>query len=403
MFINDKVKDLICNIPTFLIPIFQKLLNLNSHSLLRLSSLDEQHQHKVLTLRPALKVTSVGPNILEGRHTRLGVTIPPVGLYQFLNCQISTLSRAFKVDDKNIVVEKIHTISDKVTKYKKGHLIHHFQDKLALVRNNQKNVIPKGILINGFYDSNYYHWVVEILPQLQYLQELPKTYNDFPILMSEMSQKYGSIKELISLFNIEREIIFLPSVSDYVVENLLIISSPNRCCPRIVGSAWSNADYTYCRPESILYIRDLVLNKCNDSNKEFPKRIFLTPSMKHRKYNQDDVFERLKKFGFIKVNPEQMSILEQATVFNNADIIVGPTGATWTNIIFAKHGANALCWMAEEWGDFSSFSNIADLVGVNLNYITYAAGVDDHVGLFSQEYVIDQNAVEKWLQQITDK
>jgi capsular polysaccharide biosynthesis protein len=403
LLIKGKVWDLICNTPHFLMPIIQTLLKLSSLSLFRIGSLEDQHEHRILTLRSELQGTSVGPNFVNRRHNRLEVTIPTVGLYQFLNCQISMLSRAFKIDSKSIVVEKIHTISDEVTKYNKGHLIHHYQNKLALVRDEQQNILQNGILINGFYDKNYYHWVVDILPQLQYIQELPEKFKNFPILISNMSQKYKSIKELIELFNIEREVIYLPSVNDYLVKNLLVISSPNRCCPRIIGSAWSFADYTYSRPESILYLRDLVLKQSNSSIEEYPKRIFLSPSMKHRKYNQGDVFHRLKKFGFVKFNPENMGIMEQALMFNRAEIIVGPTGATWTNIIFAKHGANALCWMAEEWGDFSSFSNIADIVGINLNYLTYVAGVDDHIDLFSQEYVIDQQTIENWVQGITDK
>jgi len=403
LLIQNKIKDFICNIPYLLLPIFRTLLKLSSLNLVRMSSLDDQHKHRLLTFRPELQGTSVGPNFVNGRHNRCDVTIPAVGLYQFNHCQISMLSRAFKLDNENIAVEKTHTVSDELAKYSKGHLIHHYQNKLALVTDEHKNSLHTGILINGFYDKNYYHWVVDILPQLQYIQELPEKFKNFPILISDMSQKYKSIKELIDLLNIKREIIYLPSVNHYRVTNLLVISSPNRCCPRILGPALSFSDYTYSRPDSILYIRNLVLKQSNNAINEYPKRVFLTPSMKHRKYNQDDVFQKLKKFGFVKLNPEHMGLMEQALMFNQAEVIVGPTGATWTNIIFAKPGANALCWMAEEWGDFSSFSNIADIVGVNLNYLTYVAGVDDHIDLFSQEYEIDQQKIENWVIAFTDK
>jgi capsular polysaccharide biosynthesis protein len=399
--ITNKISDLICNTPQFLIPFLRQILKISSKSLVNIYTLENGHKYRILILRPEQKNISVGPRFLERAQNKTNVTIPPVGLYQFYNCQISILSRAFKIDHKNIIVEKIHTISDKITKYNKGHVIHHYQNKLALVRNEQTNHLQKGILINGYYDKNYYHWIIDIIPQLQYLQELPDQYKDFPILISDMAQKIKSITELLSLFSRERKIIFLPSINDYVVENLLVISSPNRCCPRIIGSAWALADYTYSRIESIHYIRDLVLKKCNDSNESFPKKVFLAPSMKHRKYNQDDVFNMLDRFGFVKVNPEKMGLIEQALIFSRAEIIVGPTGATWANIIFAQKGANALCWMAEEWGDFSAFSNLAAIVEVNLDYLTYAAGVDDHIELFSQEYVIDQQKIEKWVKELT--
>ncbi|MFT5923081.1 MAG: capsular polysaccharide biosynthesis protein [Paraglaciecola sp.] len=400
--IANKIKDLICKTPQFCIPLFRKILKIGSITLVNIVSLEKANEQRILTLRPELKVTSVGPNIINRPQKKIDVTLPPVGLYQFLNCQISMLSRAFKVDDKKIIIEKVHTISDKITKYSKGHLIHHYQNKLAIVRKEPANSLYKGILINGYYDQNYYHWIIDTLSQLQYINELPEKYNDFPILISHMSEKIRSIKELISLFNIDRKILYLPSTNDYVVRDLLIISSPNRSCFRMIGSARQMADYTYCRRENINYIRDLVLRQFVGSSTLSAKKIFLSPSMKHRKYNQESVFNCLEVFGFVKINPEQMGLLEQAIIFNSAEIIVGPTGATWTNLIFAKAGTKALSWMAEEWGDFSAFSNIAEMVGVELDYLTYVAGVEDHVDLYSKEYAIDQHAIENWVKNLID-
>jgi capsular polysaccharide biosynthesis protein len=402
LLLKNKASDLICKIPTIFIPTIRRVLKLASLNLVKILSLDSEHIQEVLILRPEQRNISVGPNFIDRAQKTIDVTIPPVSLYQFVNCQISILSRAFKIDDNNIIVEKIHTISDKVSKYSKGHVIHHYQDKLALVRDELKISLDKGILINGYYDKNYYHWVIDIIPQLQYISELPDEYKDFPILISDMAKRIKSVQELVSLFNINREIIYLPSTNDYMVKNLLIISSPNRNCPRLIGSARSVADSTYCRPETINYIRDLVLKQCEKSNTLPSKKIFLSPSMKHRKYNQEDVFELLKKFGFVKINPEKMTLLEQAIVFNRAEIIVGPTGATWTNLIFAQRDANALCWMAEEWGDFSAFSNLADIVGVKLDYLTYVTGVEDHIDLFSKDYSINQQEVEDWVKSLID-
>jgi capsular polysaccharide biosynthesis protein len=258
--------------------------------------------------------------------------------------------------------------------------------------------LSKGLLINGFYDLNYYHWLIDIIPQLQYIDELPEEYADFPILISEMADKIRSIKELLSLFNIKRKIIYLRSTQVFVVDNLLLISSPNRYCPRIIGAARSAADCSYIRRESIYFLRDLVLNNRVNCKQSFPKKVFLAPSMKHRQYNQDEVFDRLQQYGFVKINPENMGLIEQASIFNNADLIVGPTGATWTNLVFAKGGSRALCWMAEEWGDFSVFSNLADAVNVGLQYLTYRAGVESSNELFSKGYKIDIFDIEKWVE-----
>jgi capsular polysaccharide biosynthesis protein len=393
------LQDLICNTPRPLIPIIRSILKRFSLNLVDIQSLDYALNHRELILRSEQEETVVGPNFINGIQNELRVTLPPVALYKFVDCYMSINSRGFAIAN-NIFIEKTHTISAKLAKYSKGHLIHHFQDKLALVRMEKKHSLPYGILINGYYDQNYYHWVIDIIPQLAYISELPEEYNNMPILISDMSIKIDSIKELLQFFDIDREINYLSHDHNYFVENLLIISSPNRCCPRIIGSARSLADYTYCRKESIDYIRNLVLKQFDSAKDIYAKKIFLAPSMKHRKYNQEEVFAPLQEFGFVKINPEKMTLIEQAKIFNYADIIVGPTGATWTNLVFAQHDAKALCWMAEEWGDFSAFSNLADIVGVKLDYLTYSAGVDDHVDLYSKEYVVNQHAILDWVKKL---
>lgn len=394
------IYDIICKTPRLVIPIVKPIFRLFRLNLAFVRSLDCEERYVIQPLRSTKQYVSFGPSFIDQKQNQMNVTLPPVALYQFSKCYMSINSRAFCIGHE-VIIEKTHTISDKVAKYNKGHLIHHFQDSLAIVKVDDRHPIKRGILINGYYDQNYYHWIIDIIPQLAYISELNPEYKEYPILISDMANKIDSIRQLISFFNLTQDIIYLSHDNIYKVEDLLIVSSPNRCCPRIIGSAWSNSDFTYSREESIFHLRDLVLKECKDTNDSLPKKVFLAPSMKHRKYNREEVFRPLQALGFVKINPEKMTLIEQAMTFNHADIIVGPTGATWTNLIFAKNGAKALCWMAEEWGDFSAFSNLAKIIGVQLDYLTYAAGVDDHVDLYSQAYVVDNRAILDWAKRTT--
>jgi capsular polysaccharide biosynthesis protein len=95
---------------------------------------------------------------------------------------------------------------------------------------------------------------------------------------------------------------------------------------------------------------------------------------------------------------EDLDVSQQVAVMANAEIIVGPTGAAWTNILFASAGAKALCWMAEEWGAFSCFSNIAAIVGVEMDYISYRTGTSDSRELYYKPYFINPDIIATWLQ-----
>ena len=68
-----------------------------------------------------------------------------------------------------------------------------------------------------------------------------------------------------------------------------------------------------------------------------------------------------------------------------------------SNLIFCKSGAKGLCWMAEEFGDFSAYSNIAHIVGVDLQYVAYKAGVYSTGELYYQDYHIELSMIEKGL------
>ena len=116
-----------------------------------------------------------------------------------------------------------------------------------------------------------------------------------------------------------------------------------------------------------------------------------------RNYNQDEVFNYLSVFGFTKIFLEDLSFLEQVRTIYHADLIVGPTGAAWTNLIFCRSGARGLCWMADESGDFSAFSSIAGMVGVDLIYITYKSDVRSTRELYSKDYYIDLSMIENGL------
>jgi hypothetical protein len=403
-FLKETFFDVICRINhryTFAIRFILRFFSLN---LVKIKNLDLQRENEVCILAEEKHVVCEGPKFIGAEQQCIEIKIPSISLYEFYYCQISVISRAFILNDNSIVIEKIHTVSEKFSKYDKGSLIHHYQNNLGVVKKNHGcQIIENGILINANNENNYYHWMLDIIPQFQYLDSLPEKYKDYSVFISDRAKDIKSVSDMLKLLAVKRKIKFISSKRYYIFKSLLVINSPNRIHPNMIGSAWLDADCSYFRPNSIHFVRHLVLKSFPKSPKKNFKRIFLAPLMKHRKYNRDEVLSVLDKYDFTVVNPEKMGLVEQAEIFNNADVIIGPTGATWANLIFAKPGAKALCWMAEEWGNFSAFSNIATMVDVELDYLTYAAGVNGHIELFSQEYVVNQQKIEDWVRQLTDE
>ncbi|HEY4319058.1 MAG TPA: glycosyltransferase 61 family protein [Herbaspirillum sp.] len=367
--------------------------------LLPLRWLDEANAFRVHVFRPAIAGTVQGPRFIVRPSPAKTVTLPTIALYQFHQARVCSVSRAVMLADGEVVIERVPTAPSADADYTGAHLVYHGKE-LALVRSGPSEQIEKGILISGCNEVNYYHWVVEILPQLQFIAELPDRYADYPILMSGFGQKIPSVKILIESLGIERQVISLSNISSYQVADLLLISAPNNFVPNQKGSAWRAAEDSFARPESIAYLRDSTRPLASlVPISSLPKRVLLARKGILRQYNQDEIISVLEPYGFTPVYMEELDLNHQIALMANADIILGPTGAAWTNILFASKGCKALCWMAEEWGELSCFSNLAAIVGVDMDYLTYRAGTADSRELYYQQYRVDTDRIADWLAQ----
>lgn len=66
--------------------------------------------------------------------------------------------------------------------------------------------------------------------------------------------------------------------------------------------------------------------------------------------NEADLLALLARYGFEAVNPGALSIPEQAALFAQAEMVVGPHGAALTNMLFLPQGAVLLELAARPWG-----------------------------------------------------
>ena len=73
-----------------------------------------------------------------------------------------------------------------------------------------------------------------------------------------------------------------------------------------------------------------------------------------------------------KINSEQIKI------FNSAEIIIGTTGAAWSNLIFCKQNTKAIIFSPIFFNSFNAFSNLAQIFNIDLTYSYYSGNKLDH-------------------------
>ena len=353
--------------------------------------MDESVNHQKWLLRASDNAMAYGPHYFNGIQSVKAVRLPDINCRSFTNTRISITSSSVVLNDKEALIERALFTNQNKFDYSGGHIILH-RTKNAIVRICDALAIERGIFLGGNGSFNYYHWLIEILPKLQYLDDLPEQFINYPLLVSEDIEQIPTFKETIVLFAPGRKLIILKKNLSYSVGNLIYIDSPSNLPFNLRKDEKFDLAYSLISRHSITYIRDVVLAnmKIGFANSNHSKKLFFSRTSERRKYNKEDVLECFLKFGFEEVFMEDISFEEQVSLMHNADVIAGPTGAVWTNMIFCRPGTKGLCWMAEEFGDFSAFSTIANLVDVDLRYVTYKAGVNSTSELYSKDYLISK-------------
>ncbi|WP_217900396.1 DUF563 domain-containing protein [Halorubrum sp. Eb13] len=167
------------------------------------------------------------------------------------------------------------------------------------------------------YPDNYYHWMVETVPKIRYLRAFEREQEPVTLLISADAPPF--VDETLDLLDWPDSRIVRADHESYRVSELLIPSFPDR---RSMDFEW---------------LREEILRSVSDHLPESETNIYVSRAngVERRVVNEDEVMDTLTEFNFECYLLEERSLAENARLFADADIIVGPHGAGLTDIIFA--------------------------------------------------------------------
>jgi capsular polysaccharide biosynthesis protein len=318
--------------------------------------------------------------------------LPGLARYEFSDARLSAASSSILLADR-LVLERVPGVDASRCNYAAGHLLAHGL-RTAIVASGSEQHIESGVFLGGNGAFNYYHWLVELLPKLEFVKE-----DDRPLLVSDDVDRIPTFREALMRVAGARQIVFLRPDLTYRVARLLYVESPSICPFNLrSGEEFRVRDFIM-RASSIQFLRGHLLGS-SQPRSSMRRRIFLARRSVRRDYNQDEIFTVCQRHGFEKVYMEDMSLREQIEAMRSAELIAGPTGAAWTNLVFVEPGTRCLCWMAEEQRGFAAYSNLAHAVGAELRYVTYSTGVSDSDRLYFINYRLAPADVERGLKDL---
>jgi len=274
------------------------------------------------------------------------------------------------------------------------------KDYCLIQYKNNGSIIDSAISLNGNYSLNYYHLLYEICIKFKYINESDIDIG-IPIIIDKICLNIPQYAELLSLLNKQkREIISVAKDTIVSIKNLYYISCPNVIPPNYINDKDIQSRDVLFDIDAISYLRSSLL-PCS-SDKKFPKKIYLSRKMAsgRRKFNEDEVFTVLEKYGFQIISPENYSIADQISMFGNADYIVGGSGAAFTNLLFCQPSCRIIILYKNQL-PFSGFSTISAIVGSKLLYITDGISLVEDMDNIHDDFIINtlefKMTIAKWL------
>jgi len=339
---------------------------------------------------------AVGPRT-GGRRVVCEVALPPVRLYRFEDATVESASATFTFYDQ-IVIERAAGLDAARCSFEGGHVRANGR-RLATIERRPEVAIERGFFLSGYGYWNYYHWLIELLPKMRYWLALPPELRAWPVLVGESVLSAPSYLEALSLFCPDPDVFVMRDDIAYRVGSVLHINAPNTSPFNLRPHTRLKVSDFLLRPDTIHDLR--VRAGLSDHTQPGGRRLFLARSGPRRSYNQDEVMELFGEAGFEPIFLERMSLHEQIAAVSGAELLAGPSGAAWTNLVFCAPGARALCWMDEYSRDFAAFSTLAHVVGVDLRYLLYPSAARSTADVYSAGYRLDLNRLREELGALT--
>lgn len=246
--------------------------------------------------------------------------------------------------------------------------------KLRRIRWLLHDETPEPIpVVASFVDAcalNYAHWMTEVLPRIA-LFCAEERFHDVPIVINDGLHK-NIMESLFLVVGPEREIIALPIGRALAIDELYLTSVAGYVPFERRSNKLLSHSHGVFHPWAFEMLRNhlnVIEQKAGDG--AWPEKIFLRRNSGTRKITNVVEIERLMiARGYVIVEPEKLSFLQQVQLFENAKIIISPTGAALSNAIFCKPGTQVAVLMSKhENMIYRYWSNMLIPIKIKVSYV----------------------------------
>lgn len=227
--------------------------------------------------------------------------------------------------------------------------------------------IKEGIHLFKEYAANYFHFVCELMPRLFLIEKMGLSV-DVPLLVADdLDVRLYEIIETIK--NPARKIVKLKRNVPYAVGALFYLSDLANITD--VYNEKPLPKHTFLPVRALKDIAKKITSRVNVVQSGGRKIYLPREGASYRNVvNEFQIVEALLQDGFEIVNLRALTFAAQVTLFSSAEVIVAPTGAALTNLLWCRPGTKVIVLNSDHpYTNKTFWDSIAETVGVHIHYL----------------------------------
>lgn len=317
-----------------------------------------------------LKLLAEGYYYISTTQNNEKVKVPDLNIYAFDDAIIHSRSSTI-INGKNLYYESINDNE----RFNESYVISHTK-KNALIDLKHLEKIEEGFFLGGNGSFNWYHWMIEILPKMMYFNEVPTS----TILVDESCKSIPSMTDSLKIFTdkLAVKIVYLDKNKSYKVKKLYHINEINKLMYNELDATVNKKPIFYYREKNLQQYREMFI-KNSPLRISTADKIYLQRKNTHRiAENEPDILKLLQNQNFEAIDLTNLTLSEQINIFENAKIIVGTTGAAFTNLLFCKPNAYAIIFMPDNFKNYNFYQELGLMMNLKIKYLYYENGTEAH-------------------------
>lgn len=237
-------------------------------------------------------------------------------------------------------------------------------------RHDPQGSMEAAIYPGSFAPGNWYHWITETLPRIWLATRLPEELGEVPLLVHRGFLDVPAMRETLALVWEDRPVHTVHDFDWLHVERLIWVDGMFSMNHHAIYPDGLVDQASRFHP-AMRDFRAHLLDRRRDSVFRAPRRVFLDRGGFARTYNDLEVKAALASRGFVVVEAGALDFADQVALFRDAEVLAGPSGAAWANLLFATEGTKALYWVPWYFAGTQIWASLGALSGVDLHEHTY--------------------------------